>query len=517
MSGDVLIGVDAGTSVIKAVAFDLGGRQIAAASRRNTYRTLSDGGVVQDMRRTWADTVSVLGEVTQTVGAGRVLALGITGQGDGTWLVDADGMPVHDGWLWLDSRASREAEELASSPEIDMIYQTTGAGVNVCQMRTQLLWMTRHAPELLDKAATALHCKEWLYLGLTGVRASDPTEAVFTFGDFRTRAYDNAVLDALGLSQLRHLLPPIVDGSVTAHGLSPAAATETGLPAGLPVSLGYVDVICTALGAGLHDAEVMPGFSVLGSTGMHMRFVPEAGSVSLNADRCGYTMALPGKALGQMQTNMAATLNIDWLLDLASELLASEGVSRSRADLLSGLDEKVLDARPGATLYHPYISAAGERGPFANPAARASFSGLDQSCGWFDMVRGVYDGLVLATRDCYTALGDVPDEIRLSGGAARSATLVRLLASALDRPVRTVSQPEAGAAGAVMIAGLAQGIFADAAEATRRWVDPLLREPQLPDGGLTGTYDTLYAGYLATREAMSPAWSAQSQMRGALT
>ncbi len=516
MSGDVLIGVDAGTSVIKAVAFDLDGREIASASRRNSYETLPDGGVTQNMYRTWTDTAAVLREVADSVGADRVLGLGITAQGDGTWLVDADGEPVHDGWLWLDARAAREARELAASEGIDTIYSHTGAGVNVCQMRTHLLWMTRHAPELLERAATALHCKDWLYYRLTGVMAADPTEAVFTFGDFRSRNYSDDVLQALGLSHLRSLLPPILDGAVQTHSLTKQAATQTGLPEGLPVSLGYVDVICTALGAGLHDEKARPGFSVIGSTGMHMRFVPDADSVSLNADRSGYTMAFPGKAFAQIQTNMAATLNIDWLVDVALEMLGSEGVTRSRGDLLDGLDDKVMAARPGAALYHPYISTAGERGPFANPEARAGFTGLDRTCGWFDMVRSVFDGLALASRDCYTALGEVPAEIRLSGGATRSSALVRILASALNRPVRTVAQPEAGAAGAVMIAGIALGIFEDAADATSRWVHPLLQDPQAPDDSLVGTYDALFGGYLATREAMVPAWAAQTAMREAL-
>lgn len=515
MNRDVLIGVDAGTSVIKAVAFDLNGQQIEAADRRNSYQTRPDGGVVQDMKRTWTDTVDVLREVTEAVGADRILALGVTGQGDGTWLIDSDGEPVHDGWLWLDARSAQEVADIASSPGMDTIYRNTGTGVNVCQMRSQLLWMTRHSPELLEKAAAALHCKDWLYLGLTGVKASDPTEGVFTFGNFRSRDYSDEVFEALGLSHLRRLLPPILDGSVTSHGLARSAAEATGLPEGLPVSLGYVDVICTALGGGLYDEEAMPGFSVLGSTGMHMRFAPDADAVSLNEDRSGYTMALPGRALGQMHTNMAATLNIDWLLDVTTELLASEGVTRTRGDLLAGLDEKVLAARPGAALFHPYISTAGERGPFVDPTARASFTGLDQSSGWFDLVRAVYDGLVLAARDCYSALGEFPDEIRLSGGAARSGTLVQLLAAALNRPVRTVSQPEAGAAGAVIIAGIAQGYFADAADATRRWVHPLLQDPILPDDEMIATYDTLFAGYVATRRSMEPVWEAQANMRRA--
>ena len=285
MTRDVLIGVDAGTSVIKAVAFDLSGKQLANASRRNSYRSLADGGVEQEMGRTWDDTTAVLRDLASKVDglASRAVALGVTGQGDGCWLIDEAGAPVHDGWLWLDARAAAEAREIAASPGIDTIYRLTGSGVNVCQMRTQLTWLKRYAPELLERAATAFHCKDWLYFNLTGVRATDPTEGVFTFGDFRTRDYSDAVIDALNLADLRHLMPPIVDGAVTLNGLSAGAAEQTGLPEGLPVSLGYVDVMCSSMGAGLHDPRTRPGLTLLGSTGMHMRFVPDADAVVLNA------------------------------------------------------------------------------------------------------------------------------------------------------------------------------------------------------------------------------------------
>ncbi|HIP78667.1 MAG TPA: carbohydrate kinase, partial [Kiloniellaceae bacterium] len=226
MTRDLLIGVDAGTSVIKAVAFDLTGGQVAMTSRRNHYLTLPNGGVEQDMRRTWQDTVDVLRDLGEQVeGLGeRALALSVTGQGDGCWLIDAEGVPIHDGWLWLDARAAAEAREIAESAGIDVIYRTTGSGVNVCQMRTHLTWIKRHEPELLERAETAMHCKDWLYFNLTGKRAADPTEAVFTFGDYRTRAYAEEVLEALGLADLRRLLPPIVDGAAEAHGLAAAAA-----------------------------------------------------------------------------------------------------------------------------------------------------------------------------------------------------------------------------------------------------------------------------------------------------
>ena len=101
MTRDLLIGVDAGTSVIKAVAFDVTGKQIAVASRRNHYVTLPHGGVEQDMRRTWQDTVAVLRELGERIDglAERALALSVTGQGDGCWLIDKEGEPIHDGWL----------------------------------------------------------------------------------------------------------------------------------------------------------------------------------------------------------------------------------------------------------------------------------------------------------------------------------------------------------------------------------------------------------------------------------
>ncbi len=517
MTGEVLIGVDAGTSVIKAVAFDLSGRQIAMASRRNTYTTLPNGGVEQDMRRTWADTAEVITELGDRVDnlAGRALALAVTGQGDGCWLIDADGQPIHDGWLWLDARAADEAREIAASDGMDLIYRTTATGLNVCQMRTHLTWMKRHAPALLERAATALHCKDWLYFNLTGVLAGDPTESVFTFGDYRTRDYSDDVFAALGLSDLRRLLPPIVDGAAHADPLSAAAAAATGLPEGLPVSLGCVDIMCSAMGAGLHDAAARPGLTVIGSTGMHMRFAPDRDAVVLNEDRSGYTMPFPGGAYAQMQTNMAATLNIDRMLDLAVEVLASEDVHRDRADLLHGMDDRVMAARPGAAIYHPYISMAGERGPFAEPDARASFTGLDQNTGWFDLMRGVYEGLALAARDCYVAMGPIPREIRLTGGAARSSALKTILAAALNAPVRTVAQEEAGAAGVVMMAAVQQGIYPDISAATDAWVTPLLQEPEAPDPGLASAYDGLFDAYLRTRHAMVPVWAAQAAMRRA--
>ena len=152
--------------------------------------------------------------------------------------------------------------------------------------------MDRHHGEMLDRAATALHCKDWLYFCLAGVRATDPSEAAFTFGDFRTRTYSDTVIEALGLSHRRHFLPEIIKGTEVTLPLSEKAATQTWLWAGTPVSLAYVDMVMTALGAGVDTGDASAACSTEGSTGVHMRAV-RADRVHLNAEGTGYVICLP--------------------------------------------------------------------------------------------------------------------------------------------------------------------------------------------------------------------------------
>ncbi|HEY3144913.1 MAG TPA: FGGY-family carbohydrate kinase, partial [Dongiaceae bacterium] len=455
-------------------------------------------------------TVAVLRELTESNAgvAGRAAALAVTGQGDGTWLVDKAGEPVAPAWLWLDSRAAGVVEEKDASGVRRRMYQHTGCGLNACNQSGQLAWMERHTPEVLDRAVTAQHCKDWLYLNLTGRRATDVTEGVFTFGDFRTRRYVPEILDWMEISKRRALLPDLIDGTRTTHGLTPAAAKETGLPTGLPVSLGSVDVACSALGGGLYEPGRNVGCSIVGSTGMNMRFVPNAAEVALAPEPGGYTMAFPvDGAIAQMQSTMAATINIDWIVEVGRDAARALGHEVDRKDALKAFDARVLDANPRLEIYHPYIFDAGERGPFTNANARAQFIGLTHQTGFIDLVRAVYDGLVLAARDCYAAMGALPEEIRIAGGAARSKALKVLLASALGVPVRESTREESGAAGAAMMAAVAIGATPDMATAVGKWVKPTLRGTVQPDAALKARYDQLFPIYVKAREAMPPVWA----------
>ena len=516
MKHGILIGIDAGTSVIKSVAFTTAGEQIAMAAMPNSYETLADGGVEQDMARTWRDTAQTLKQLSEKIPdlASRLIAISVTGQGDGMWLADRHGEPVAPAWLWLDARAASIAEEFIRHSDYSAHYKRTGTGTNACQMSIHLVWMARHRPEILARATSAFHCKDWLYFKLTGERAVDPSEANFTFGQYASRSYAPHVLDTLGASQAKRLLPPIVEGTEVAGALSAEAAKLTGLKAGTPIILGYVDVICTGLGGGLFDPLGKTGCTIVGSTGMHMRVAPTAADVRLNAEKSGYTMCFPVPGMyAQIQSNMASTLNIDWLLDVARDILKAEGIERTRGDLLNGMDEKIMARPAGRVLFHPYISHAGERGPFMEPSARAMFTGLEIGQGFADLMRSVYEGLCLAARDCYAAMGDTPQEIRVTGGAARSKALRLMLASTLNAQVRSVAREEAGAAGAAMMAAVQQKLYPDLSACAAQWVDPLLGDSTAPDAGLAALYDRSFILYRETREKMQPIWRAMMANR----
>jgi erythritol kinase len=249
---------------------------------------------------------------------------------------------------------------------------------------------------------------------------------------------------------------------------------------------------------------------------MHMRMAHSANAVALNAACSGYTMALPGPGLyAQIQSNMAATVNIDWLVELARQACAIAGIESHRHALLAGVEAHVAAAAPGSSLYHPYILQAGERGPFMNADARAQFTGLSTNTTFAGLFRSIYEGLGFAARDCYGVMGNIPNEIRITGGAARSSTLLQIFADILGAPVRRVMREETGAAGAAMIAAMSLGRYSSLASCAEAWVTPTLGAFTEPDQKLREVYGHLFPIYRSVREAMPPVWAALAQAREA--
>jgi erythritol kinase len=248
---------------------------------------------------------------------------------------------------------------------------------------------------------------------------------------------------------------------------------------------------------------------------MSMRFVPDANALSLAPEPGGYTMAFPvDGTVAQMQSTMAATINIDWIVEVGRDAAKALGHEVDRKEALRALDARVLEAKPKLEIYHPYILEAGERGPFTNANARAQFIGLTHHTSFVDLVRTVYDGLVLAARDCYAAMGPLPEEIRISGGAARS--------KALKLPARQ----RAGRPGARKRArGIRCGRCRHDGGRSRSarsltwtvavdtWVKPSLRGTVQPDAQLKARYDQLFPIYVKARQAMPPIWADLARSR----
>lgn len=512
---DIFIGLDSGTSVVKAIAFDSAGRQMASASTEN-HPVISGVAVEQDMNEVWRAAAGVLAKLGDRIPdlARRTACLAVTAQGDGTWLIDRYGAPVGRAWLWLDGRSGPVVEELERAGTGTAVFRRTGTVLSPSLQSAQLLAMKRLEPDRLAVAAHALHCKDWLYFRLTGEIATDPCEGVNTFGDTGARRYDDALIERLGLAGQRRLLPDILDGTVHHGRLGAEAAKAAGLAAGMPVVLAPVDYLATSIGAGvLSPAKV--GCSVLGSAGMHQMLMGDP-RPALDGPACGYTILFPREGTWvRMVSNMATTLNIDWFVDGIVEIAArSSGGRIDRQRLLALLDEGAGKSEPGSVLFHPYVSEAGERGPFVDPRARAQFHGISTRTTFDDLMRAIFEGIAFAARDCYAAMPAMPTELHLAGGAARSATMRRILAAVMRVPVRRTRQDEAGALGAVAVASVCLGAFADIDAACAAWIDPNLDAPETPDAMLADRYDAVFGSYLAARNDSRGIWSSIHTLRG---
>jgi sugar (pentulose or hexulose) kinase len=436
------VGIDVGTSVVKAAAFDEAGRELAVESRP-VRLALRGGFVEQDMEEVYAAVVEVLGALTARVDEPVALA-GLTGQGDGLWLVDARGRPVRAAASWMDGRAHELLDRWLADGTFETVFRRTGSAMFPGCPGPLLAWFDREDPAALDAATTALYCKDMVFRRLTGApAATDVSDASMPFLDPRTRAYDNQVVELLGLTHRRRLLAPVSDPAAT-------ATAREGLPAGTRIANGPYDLPASALGAGVTapgDGLLIVGtcLAALVST-TELELSGEPAGLYISTDRSGHWLrAMPA---------MVGTAALDWVL-------STTGVRHAEVDGL-------LDATPpGAhgVRVLPYFAPSGERAPFVEPRLRAELTGVSLESTRGDLVRATCEGIGYAARHCLEAAG-LTGSLAVCGGGTRSAAWTRLLADVLGRPLRVV-EGEVGARGAVLAAAERYGVRLDAGAWTR--------------------------------------------------
>ncbi|MET7699325.1 FGGY-family carbohydrate kinase [Streptomyces sp. NPDC005485] len=464
------VGIDVGTSVVKAAAFDDAGRQLAVEARP-VGLTIRDGFVEQDMEEVYAAVVAVLSALTAAVPGPAELA-GLTGQGDGVWLVDAAGRPVRSAVSWMDGRAHELLDQWLADGTFETVFRRTGNAMFPGCPGPLLAWLEQHDPASLDAATTALYCKDMVFQRLTGVRATDVSDASMPFLDPRTRAYDNRVVELLGLTHRRGLLAPVSDPVATGQTLG--EGPPPGLPAGTPVSNGPYDLPACALGAGLTepgDGLLIVGTclaSLVGTTDLDL--TGEPAGLYISTDRVGYWLrAMPA---------MVGTAALDWVL-------STTGVQHDEVDAL-------LEATPpGAhgVRVLPYFAPSGERAPFVEPRLRAELTGVCLESTRGDLIRATCEGIGYAARHCLEAAG-LTGTLAVCGGGTRSTAWMQLLSDVLGRPLRVV-EGEVGARGAVLAAAARLGVTLD----TAAWTEPTVVIP--PDPARAAYYAKAYEDHLS--------------------
>ncbi len=503
MGKDYLLGVDAGTSVIKAALFDREGREIESASRRTELKNDRPGLCEASMTGLWNAFAGTIRELLQRARAGgdRIAAIGITGNMIGAWLLDEHGRPVRDGILWCDGRTRGLIERLKGEHPgfLSEIFATDGCALETGCTLPLVRWLAENEPESLLQTRYVVCSKDFLCFQLTGTIQLDTTEVGGLPGNIRTPDYSDRMFALFGVEQYRHLFPYAVASETVIGAVQPDASEATGLLAGTPVVAGAGDVPANVLGIG----AVEPGIAltILGTncqSGIvfdHPVFEP--------AD-VGLLFYVPGRRWYRALMNVAGTTNLDWFIDQFCE--TEQRAAPNRDALFSLVERLAGESEPGARgiIYHPYLSSVGVIAPFVEPAARAQFFGLTSQHRRVDLLRAIYEGVAFAIRDCYAALETPIKEIRFAGGGSRSALWCQIVADCLDARVVVPEGSELGAKGAALLAGVGVGWSAGIIEAA----GSAFRAARSfePDGLLKPRYDAIYEVYRSLRDDIRPAW-----------
>ena len=496
---EVIIGVDGGTTAVKAVAFTLDGEIYASHHESVPVNYGNSGEAEQDMNLIWEAVAACLKSVAGQLDGHEIVGIGLTGQGDGLWLVDDEGEPVRPAANWMDGRAGDRVAEWTAAGKADKVLQTTGTSLFSGLFPVLLEELQEAEPETIAKAATQLYCKDWLRFKLTGERATDYTEASRTFLDVNDVAgYSTELAEALGHTEALSLLPNVRHPAGESSPLSDIAADLTGIPAGTPVGVGMIDVAIT--GAGLGAVENGATWLILGTTGFVGTLLP---SVAERKSDLSMVLATgTDTQVLEFMAPMTGTPNLDWIKRMLS--LEEAGWSE--------IENVAKKAGPGShgVVYLPYASPGGERAPFLDPNASASWQGMSLTTEREDILRSVYEGVAFSLVECIQTL-EVDVNLLVSGGGFRSDLLCEILADSTGLTVVRQDAPEAGARGAAVLALVSAGRFNTVEEASQAL--GATTETFEPNPDNREVYEAAYDLFLQTRAALRPVWPAMRSVR----
>lgn len=493
MKSEVTLGLDVGTSGLKAVALDASGRVVAEANAGYDLLTPRPGWTEQRPADWLQGARTALRDISaQLERLGAVpKALGLSGQMHGLVPLDAQGEVLRPALLWNDQRTAAQVELIeARIPRAELVARTGNRAVTGFQL-PKILWMQAEESELFSRLRHALIPKDYLGYVFTGQMVAEPSDASGVGALNLARGeWDGGILRELGLDPA--LFPPLIASVDQVGTLTPHWARELDLPDGLPVVAGGGDNAAAAIALGLSSTGLSSAQPQVGSLSLGTSGVIFAPLTTPTPDPEGrvHLFAHADGGFNLLGVTLAAAGSLNWLRDRLAPETSIETLIDEAAQVAPGAE--------GVT-FLPYL--AGERSPIMDPHARASFTGLSLAHGRAHLVRAVMEGAAAALAHAYAVIGPLaPLSTLLStGGGARSELWLGMVGGATGLEVRTTQARPGPAHGAAILAMPVGGLHPDlnaAMQATR---------PQIGEAVAAQDMDASLKAYTAARRSLYPA------------
>jgi len=476
-----LLGLDVSTTGSKALLIDETGAGIASHTTGHELSQPKPLWSEQSPADWWNGMVAsiraVLGKIED---AGQIKAIGLTGQRHGLVCLDAAGRVLRPAILWNDQRTQAECDEIMATIGRERFIQLTGNVALTGFTAPKIVWVRKHEPEVYARIAHILLPKDYIRFMLTGEYKTDLAGAAGTvLLDVARRQWSETVIKALDIPA--EWLPQVHEGPQITGVVNEQAAALTGLKAGTPVVGGGGDQAAQATGVG----AVEPGIVALTVGTSGVVFAPLASYAYEPEGRLhAFCHAVPGQwhFMGVM---LSAAGSLQWYRDALAP-----------GEDFGALTDEAAAIAPGCEglMFLPYLT--GERTPHPDPLARGAFIGLTARHTRAHMTRSVLEGVAFGLRDSFELIkgskAGIINEVRVSGGGAKSPVWRQILADVFNVPLVVAEAIEGAAYGAALLAGVGGGVWSDVPTAARATVKLGVRvEP----GANVARYDAAYSLY----------------------
>jgi len=493
MSGTdgLLLGIDVGTSSMRAALFDRNGRLRGMAKADSGLEQPSPDRAEMDPEGWWSRLPGVLRECSLRAGArlSQVAGLGISSIFPAVTPVDSDGRFLRKAILYCDNRSEAQTSRLRDvmGPQ-EWVAQTGNVVRGGVFSLASMLWVRDREPDVYRRTHYFLNGNSCLALRLTGRGAMDWTNASETglFDLQNKKEWSTSVCRRVGFDPAK--LPPLIPSWVCGGTVTREAAARTGLVEGIPVAWGGGDVICSAVGSGVTE----PGeFVVVSGTTDVVAYCSQSGPFSEKV--LNICHVLPDRYI-HMGVLLSSGRSVEWLLKKALPQL-DQGHAACTAEMI----EVAARVPPGAEgmLFLPHLE--GEYTAPNDRTLRGAFIGLHSTTDWRYMLRAVLEGVTFQLRLVIETMEEIFgrhfEVVPLVGGTTRSDPWNQIKADVLGRTVEVQEFPESTVLGAALLGGMAAGVFPDAGSAVRPMALLSAGRTFSPDPERARLYEQLYQVY----------------------